>query len=231
MQPYQEKQRELFDSLEEGFRKNEIQTTIVESVDDFANDNRMSLTAVGFLSKELQETIQSKIITPLREADSRQYFFEPDALHLTIQNVRTSHTPALFNDTDIKKAQNVFRQILPRSPRQSFMLRGLFELPTSVSIRGYIGADYGTLVRSLRQSLSEASVPDNKVYASDDVVFGNVTVCRFTTEPNKAFRIVASQLKEMEIGIFDIHSVSLITTNTVCLPQKTRVIEEFILQK
>ncbi|MFC1662989.1 2'-5' RNA ligase family protein [Patescibacteria group bacterium] len=229
MKTYQQKQEQLFDELENQFRKGSAQTSVVEATDDYVDDKRICLTGVIFLSENLQEQIVKKIIEPLQQADGNQYYYEPAALHLTIQNIRTVNYPPLFNDEDIEIARTVFRKIIPRFKPFTFALKGLFELPTSLGIRGYSDKMLGTLTRKLRAELKVSSVPDNKKYASDNVIFGNVSICRYISNPSKDFMREIQKLKDIDIGDLIIDKVSLITTNAVCHSSKTEVLEEYLL--
>lgn len=224
---YQEKQFELFEALEQ---KRSNVSTIVEPISDYANDERICLTGIVYLSPHIQEKIISTVIKPLAVADHQQYFFVLDSLHITIQNVRTIHKPPLFAEQDIAKVRDVFREVIPRHQAFSFKLRGLLTLPTSISIRGYCDERLLALVQELRQGLIDVGVPDNKKYASDDVFFGASTVCRFTNKPNDSFFQQVTALKQIEIGRQDIKEIALITTNAVCHPKKTKVIDRYTLQ-
>lgn len=227
MPTYQEKQFELFEALE---KKRSNMPTIVEPVLDYANDDRMCLTCIVYLSSQLQEKIASTIIEPLAAADRKQYFYVPGSLHITIQNVKAIHKPPLYTEQDIIKVREVFKKVIPRHQAFSFELCGLLELPTSISIRGYCDERLLTLVQELRRALVDVGVPDDKKYASDDVFFGASTVCRFTNKPDDSFFQQVSVLKQIEIGKQEVQEVLLITTNAVCHPQKTTVIDRYTLQ-
>ena len=226
---YKQAQRELFDELENKFKNGEKPSTIVEPVKDYENDNRICLTSVAFIPPHLQEIILSTVVDPLKSADSQQYYYIQNSFHLTIQNIRTINLPLLFNDSDIEKAIKVFDQIVPKHKHLFFDIEGLFELPTSLSLRAYADKGLKDLALELRRGLKEAGVPDNKTYASSDVVFGNTSVCRYTTTPNDLFFNEVKRLKNIKIGRLEVSTVSLITTNSVCHPSKTKIIKEFNL--
>ena len=231
METYKEKQRKLFEKLEAQFKENSNAVEIVEPVSDYVSDNRICLTSVVFPPKYIVDAINKKIVSKFVGVDDNQYFFLPESFHLTIQNIRTINLPPLFNDEDIKKARDVFRKIIPRHNQFSFKLSGLFETPTSFSIRGYCNDNLQKLILDLRTEMISAGVPDNKKYGSEDVFFGNITVCRFTKKPNEKFYQKIKELKNIEIGNILVDKVSLITTNAVAHPSKTKIIEEFYLNK
>lgn len=229
MYSYKQKQKRLFDELEYKFKNGESPSTIVEPVKDYVNDNRICLTSVAFIPPQLQEAILATVINPLKSADSQQYYYIQNSFHLTIQNIRTISLLPLFNDNDIEKAIKVFNQVVPKHKHLFFDIEGLLELPTSLSLRAYADEGLKDLVLELRQGLQEAGVPDNKTYASSDVVFGNLSVCRYTTKPNNLFFSEVKGLKNVKIGRLEVSTISLITTNSVCHPSKTRIIKDFNL--
>ncbi|MDO8487229.1 MAG: hypothetical protein Q7S45_02975 [Candidatus Curtissbacteria bacterium] len=230
MASYQQKQYQLFREIEEKFKRGESPSTIVEPIQDYSQDNQICLTGVVFLSGRLQTLITKKIIEPLRKIDPEQYYYLPDSLHLTIQNVRTINNPPLFSDEDVKKVQNVFKKVIPKHQRFEFELKGLFELPTSLGICAYSDKSIKDLCFDLRDELTKTGVPDNKTYASKEIIFGNVTVSRYTTTPSPEFFKEINRMKDMEIGKLKVKTVSLITTNSVCHPKLTKFIQTFDLK-
>lgn len=227
MSSYQQRQGELFRKTKNDFKKGKISSSIVGSVRDYIHDERICLTSVVFLPKEIQKLILDKIIQPLKKIDQRQYFYLPKSFHLTLQNVRTINDPPLFTKKDIIKVRKVFKEVIPKHQAFSFKLKDLFELPTSLSLCGYCGEVLKYLVLELRNKLQKASVPDNKKYVSEEVFFGNITVCRYTKNLTKRFLARIQELKNIEIGRFKVEKVSLITTNSVCYPDKTTIIENY----
>lgn len=227
---YQQKQKALFGKIENDFRKGKIFSSIVVPVKDYVNDALICLTGVVFLPEKIKRSISKKIIEPLRKEDNNQYYYLPESLHLTLQNVRIISNPPFFTKKDIVKVKKVFEEVIPKFRSFSFELRNLFELPTSLSICGFCDEVLKYLVLELREKLQKAGVPDNKKYASDEVFFGNITICRYTKKPTKDFLAKIKELKNIEIGRFVIKEVSLITTNKVCHPSKTQIIEIYKLK-
>lgn len=228
MSSYRQKQEELFNRLEEEFKTGKAKATVVEPVEDYLKDKRICLTSVAFVPEEFGKIIQESFISPLRGVGSG-YFYPLESLHMTIQNIRTVNLPPLFDEEDIEKARKVFREIVSKHTHFEVELCGLFELPTSLGIRGYSEESLGELAMELSQGLRKVGVPDNKKYASSTTVFGNVSICRYTTESSKEFADKVKELKRVEVGIIPIKKVSLITTNSVCHPAFTNIIEEFWL--
>lgn len=229
MTTYQELQEGLFNTIEENAKHGKQLSTIVPTVRDYRQDKRLCLTGVSFLPSELQRKIETDILNPLLKIDPVQYYYPPQALHLTIQNVRASNYPPTFNQNDIKKVKAVFMEVIPNHKRIKFELKGIFNLPTSLAIRAYSNSSLKNLVLELRKKLATAGVADDKVYASAEVFFGNITFCRFTKTPNKEFQQKISNLKNIKIGTMIVNTVSLITTNPGCHPNRTIAIDKIYL--
>lgn len=226
---YQEKQAELFQEIETSAKLGNQKSTIVDMVSDYENDNRISLASVAFLPETIVETISHKVVEPLKLADPSQYYYLPQSFHITIRNIRTVNNPPLFNNEDIEKVKAVFNEVIPKRKRFNFHLRGIFELPTSLAIKACSDELLKFLVQELGEGLERAGVPDNKKYASDEVFFGNTTICRFTTSPSDQLLKRVSELKDIEIGEVEARIVSLITTNCVCHPKWTKIIQTYEL--
>lgn len=230
MSRYQQLQETVFNQLEKDAKKGNASATFVEPLSDYAGDQQMCLTSVAFLPPVLCQVVINKIIKPLKKVDDRQYYFPSNSLHVTIQNIRVISSPLLFTADDIEKAKQIFHKVTAKYSPLILELKGILELPNSLSIRGYSDKIFGDFVLELRAELKKAGIPDNKKYASKNVVFGNSTICRFTKEPTKEFFAKVKELKNIEIGKFEIKTVSLITTNAVCHPDKTKIIETYNLR-
>lgn len=227
---YQEKQRRLIKAIETKFKKGETPSTIVQPVADFANDKQICLTSVTFIPEDIQEIIVDKLIKPLKTADEKQYFYLPNSLHLTIQNIRTIHDPPLFTEKDIETTRKVFNEIVTKYTPPVFHLKDLFELPWSLSLCAYSDKTYGDMVLNLRETLIQAGVPDDKKYASKDTVFGNITLCRYNNKPNDSFMKKIEEFKKVNVTRFMVKNVFLITTNSVCHPDHTEILDKFSFQ-
>ncbi|MBI2074857.1 MAG: hypothetical protein HYT83_03425 [Candidatus Levybacteria bacterium] len=229
MVSYQQKQFQLFEKIEEKFKKGENPSTIVESLSDYASDSRICLTSVVFPPREIQQAIISKVIKPLKNADNRLYYYLPNSFHLTIQNIKSIANPPNFTNEEIEKVKKVLQSVVPRYKSFEFNIKGIFELPTSLSLRAYSDEILKYLVLELREELKNVGVYDNKKYASSEIFFGNISICRFTETPNNSFFEEEKKLKDVRIGKLKVAKISLITTNSVCHPGKTNIIEEFNL--
>ena len=229
MDNYQTKQLELTKKIEEGFKKGESLSTTVEPVSDYINDNRICITSVVFIPQNLEKRIIENVINPLRKINPIQYFYIPDSFHITINNIRKIENPPLFNNQDVEKARKVFRRVISKYRPFVFEIKRLFELPTSLAISAFSDETLGNLALELREELKKAGVPDNKTYANENTVIGSTTISRFTNSSNPCFKEKVKELKEIDVGSFEVKKISLITTNAVCYPSKTKIIEEYLL--
>lgn len=221
---YQDKQEKIFREMEKTLKKGESEATIVEILSNYADDNQVCLTTVAFIPKHLGEKIKDKIIKPLKKADPTQYFYPRQSLHITIQNIRTIHRSPLFTKNDIEKVKKAFSKIFPKHKSINFEIKGVLELPTSLSLKVFSDEKFHDLVMDLRKTLDRIGVPDNKKYFSENIVIGNITICRYIKKPNKLFQKKVEELKDIDIGQFTANKIYLITTNTVCHPNKTVII-------
>lgn len=228
---YQNKQLELIELIEESFRHGKSPSTIVEPVSDYINDDRICLTSVFFAPHELEEKIIEKVINPLKEISPNQYYYVRGSFHITLNNIRTIADPPSFDGNDIEKAKQIFRRVISKYQSFTFDIKRLIELPTSLAITAFSDETLGNIALEIRRELKKVRVPDNKVYASKDIVIGNITISRYTNVPNLEFQKKIKQLKEVEIGSFEAEKVALITTNAICCPSKTKIIEEYELNK
>lgn len=225
---YQEKQFKLVKDIEERFKNGENPATIVDPVKDYATDKRLCFTSVAFLPEAIQNKILSLVVEHLKLADPNQYFYLPSSLHVTIQNVRVISSPPTFSDEDIEKVRHSFKKIVQRHKKVDFEIKNLFELPTNLALSAFSDESLPNLILDLRKGLKRINLPDDKGYAGD-IVFGNITICRYVSKPNVAFLKTLAKLKAIEIGKFTADKVSLITTNSVCHPKMTKIIEVFNL--
>lgn len=225
---YQNLQKKLFDKIEIQAKRGHSSNTLV-AMRNFNNDNSRCLTAVFFLSQTIVVSKILKLADELKDTDNRQYYYPASSLHLTIQNIRTESIPPLYNKEDIEKAKQIFVNVIPKYKSIKCHLKGLFELPTSLSVRGYTDESLEDLVIDFRRELISTGVPDNKKYASDSVFFCNSTICRYQVQPSNKFFEIVEQNKDKDFGIAIINKVSLITTNSVADPKHTNLISSIPL--
>lgn len=223
------KQREIFDLLEEKFRHGDHPASIIESVKDYESDRRLCLTSVVYIPEEISNQLMRTVIEPLREADPRQYFYGPPSLHTTILTIREFTGVDPFNDEELGIATQVFQEVIRNHSRINYSFQELFELPTSLGVRGYSSENLVALVSELREKLKKAGLPDDRRLISDKIYFGHITICRYTTPPNQKFLKLIRELKNIHLSDFTAQNVHLIQSRMAFSKDNTKLITSFNL--
>jgi 2'-5' RNA ligase len=223
---YPSKQRAAFRKLEQQAGGG---ATMVAMSSDFENDKRLCLTACCFIGPVLGASISEKLIKTLREIEPEHYYYPVDSMHVTLRNVQTIADPPTFGPREVKLAADALRECLRGENKFKIDLKELFVMPTSLSVCGFSSDALQRVADKMGLALFSAGVPDNKVYSSAGIVFGNVTFCRYAHEPSPAFLAAVEKLRETRIGALNVSAIRLITTNAGCHPDHTRIIETFRL--
>lgn len=203
------------------------ESTIVPMQTDYRNDPHIALTCVTFIDKDTAATIQTQIIRPLQELEPEFYYYPDNALHLTIQNVRVINDPPHFNAEDSAKVRHILTEITPQAGPFQFTLAGLLSMPTSVLLMALIRPEYDRFVRDFRTRLANANVADDKKYYTDEIMFANITVCRYTHTPSAEFLQKLQTMKDIIIGPYTAKNVSLVTMNAGASPSKTVILDTY----
>ena len=190
----------------------------------------MCLTSVAFLPDDTAQDIHRSIVKPLSEMEPAHYYYTPDSMHITIKNVQTVHNPPSFNDSDVRKVNRLFAELIPQHPSFSFSLEEVVPFQNSVTLIAYADVRLRDLVRKLDAGLNRIGVPDNKQYVSDDVYFGNVTLCRYTRPPSEKFREAVAEMAHRYKGVLEVEVIHLITCNSVCAPASRRILYSYSLR-
>jgi 2'-5' RNA ligase len=227
MPAYQELQLEAFSKLESEFGAGQSPAQVIPIVPDAPQSLGLCLSSLFYLPKEMTDSLEQNLIEPIRNADPNHYYFQPESLHVTIQNVRTVAMPANFSEATIETARAVFGRVVPKHNVFDLTLKRIFEPPTSLSISALSDEKYGELVKELRAELEKAGIPDNKRYGSGEIVFGNVTFCRFKSAPNGQLKALVKSLKNNQFGKFVVDRVHLVVTDAVCSPKNTTITDTF----
>jgi 2'-5' RNA ligase len=200
---------------------------------NYAGDERITLTTVVFISAELAKIIMAKIIEPLKKIEPEYFYYPTASMHLTIKNVRTINEDGpgpLFTEEEAIRVDNLFKKIVTNFQSFDFTLQGLMPFATSISLMGYSDERLKQLVQGLDQGLKAIGVPDNKRYFSNEIFFGNISLCRFTHQPGEGFLAKVRELEDVFIGELPIKEINLITCNNVCRPDTKRVIGTYKLK-
>lgn len=227
---YGDEQRQLVVQMEKAAQTGDFNATVIGVVDDFANDARICLTSVAFVPPEIATIITQKIIEPLRAIEPGHYYYPAESMHVTIKNVQVISDPPTYTEADVQKVHAMMQAVVPQANAFSFVLEGVTQFPTSVSVIGYCDERLQSLVWSLDRNLQKIGLPDNKKYFSDSIFFGNISVCRFLHEPGAAFKTKLKELSVLIIGEMLVKEISLITCNSVCYPNSLRVFGTYSLK-
>jgi len=191
----------------------------------------MCLTSVAFLPGDTAQDIHRSIVRPLQAVEPDHHYYSPDAMHITIKNIRTIHNPPLFTEADVKKVDRLFAELIPRHTSFPFWLEEVVPFPTSVSLIAYSDVGLRDLVCTLDAGLNKIGIPDNKQYVSNDVYCGNVTWCRYTRQPSQKFSDTLEQMTHVYQGALKVEVIHLITCNSVCAPESRRILHSYSLRE
>ena len=227
MTPFQHRQIELMRQMEKSLLLDSSTSQIVSIQSDYTSDNKLCLTTVSFMNPELADSIYTQIIEPLKAIDPDQYYFPKSSLHVTIHNIRVVNKPLTYTNADIDLALHILRSEIPTYRSPKFALRELLSLPTSIAIIALIDPSYDQMVRSIRKHFADAGLADDKKYFTDEKIFANVTICRYTKSPSKLFLETVQKNNEKTFGIFSPKETTLVTSNAGMHPSKTTIIESF----
>lgn len=231
MDNYILQQKKLVKGLENSFFRNKVKSTTVKIQNNYERDDGTCLTLLSFIPKNISKKIEKYIIKPLKNIDPDHFYFPAGSMHLTIKNIRTVHKPPLFANDDILKVNQLFKKIIPQFPRFNYYLEDLVLFPTSLFLMGYCCNIIKELVDKLDSGLKKIGLPDNKKYLSSKILFGNITLCRFTHKPSISFIKKVKELKNIKIGELIITEAKLVTCNVVCRPKTRNIIALYKFKK
>ena len=231
MDSYTQKQKELVAKMKKMFAQNQHGSgTVVERKDNYVDSEELTLTTIVFITKNIIDIIAQKILEPLKSIEPDHYYYPAESTHLTIKSIRYASNPPGYTEQDIEKVNNLFQSIVSEFDSFTFSLEGLTRFPNSLSLMGYSNDSLKDLVLALDQGLKDIGVPDNKKYFSDEIFFGNVTLCRFTHDPGGKFLAKVKELEEVQIGELEIKELSLVTSDAVCSSASKKIINTYNLK-
>ena len=170
---------------------------------------------MSFVPTDLAREIYRAVIAPLKAIEPEHYFYAPDSMHLTIKNIRSVHNPPQFTGADIKKVDRLFARVVPQHRPFGVQLEELVPFTTSLSLIAYSDERLHQLVQTLDSGLSDIGLPDDKRYVSKEVIFGNVTLCRYMQPPSERFLHAVARRTHAFTAELKIKTVHLITCNAV----------------
>ncbi|MBX9720971.1 MAG: 2'-5' RNA ligase family protein [Candidatus Obscuribacterales bacterium] len=224
---YRQMQSALMDKLE----STAALRTAVPFCNDFESDNRFCLTCVAFAPSALASRIEKEIIAPLKVAAGKHFYYPAQSLHLTMQNIRTISDPPKFSMDDVLVVAEIIKVLATQFRPFEFEIDGFLKLPTSLALRAYSEPRLMEFVRKFRDELVAAGIPDDKEYISNDVVFGNITICRYSEEPSREFIQALAKSEFSFTSKFTVEELALISTNAVCQPSATKIFQTVSFSK
>ena len=229
---YQERQKSIVKGLRGNSGHRNIGAPVVVSPrSDYRTDSAICLTSVVFVPEDMAQDIYQTMVEPLKKIEPDHHYYSPDAMHITIKNIRTVHDPPLFTEMDVKKVHHLFTALIPQHHRFTFSLEELIAFTASVSLIGYCDDRLKALVQALDAGLNEIGVPDNKHYVSDTVFFGNVTLCRYARQPSRKFYEAVEHKAQVHKRALKVEAIHLITCNSVCAPESRTVLNSYKLRE
>jgi hypothetical protein len=230
MTPFQQKQLILMRQMESSLASGASSSSVVPFQTDYAHDTRICLTAVSFLSNTLANIIQNRLIATLKTIEPDFYYYPNESMHITIQNIRSIHNPPNFDLNDINKAKSLFTDFFATCNQFPIILQGVIQMPTSLAVIVLMTKSYDTCIRTLRQQLISNGIYDDKQYFTDEIIFANCTICRYSRKPSQKFIQMTQTGRDELFGNGLIQSVSLIQSNAVMHPSKTTIIKTYNLR-
>lgn len=231
MTPFQRKQTDLMRQMESRLASDANAATIVPMQTDYPGNPQMCLSVNTFLPQHIASQIQKTLIQPLKAIDENQYYYPNASLHITLHSIRIIHDPPTFTKANISHSKELLTYIVPRELPFPFTLNGVLSLPTSVSVIALVTPRYDTFIRSLRNTFVHAGIPDDKTYFTNEMVFANTTVCRYTHKPTQKFLQKIQELQNTSFGSFTATETMLVETNAVCHPAKTTILGRYEFQR
>ncbi|MCB1053519.1 MAG: hypothetical protein KDC71_23150 [Acidobacteria bacterium] len=222
---YKQQQRQAIRAV----ANRETTASVVPFCSDFRADPRRCLTIIQFLPPALATRIHQEIILPLSRFESWHHFYDLEEMHITLQPIRKIADPPAFNDSDIEGVKRHLGPHFAQFPAIQFDLEGVVVFPTSCAISALCGPELQALLETGNALLQKIGIPNDKSYADQAAVFGNITFCRFSKPPGPAFQSFCSELAQRQLGQFCVNQVSLVDCNAVCAQESRRIHAQFRL--
>lgn len=227
--PYQKKQIDVINTIENQVKNNLLSSSTVEPVEDFENDPRLCLTGIHLPDQKLIDTVYKTIIKPLRAISPNHYYYEKDSLHMTIKNVRIINNPPTFTEDYIQKTKKVFEEVVPKHKKYQVYFYRLLLFPSNLALIGTTDPELDLIILDLDQKLKDAGIPDDKQYSNSHYFFCNMTLARFNSSVTQEFIKKVEELSQnINIEPYTIDSVTLLVSNAVL--KKRRIIGTWNLQ-
>lgn len=228
---YQELQKQQIDYLESLACSDHFPASVVEPVADYVNDNRKYLTIAAYPTPEILKSITTRFVSDLQAADNQPYYCEPDSLHFTILSIKLFEDGGNFDAVRVAEIIEATKKVFATQPSFEFTMQGSLALPTSIGVRCYSSDALQTLINNLKSALAAIDVVSDKKLISDEIFFGNITVCRFKPNyhPSEKLKAIVKKYHDTDFGRMKLTSAKLIHGNAVISTHNSEILAEFKL--
>jgi 2'-5' RNA ligase len=227
---YRDRQRQLIDSIRSDVSTVSANASVVPIQADYAADPGRCLTSVMFVPSPKAIALRDGIQEALAQVEPFHYYNPPESMHITIKNVRVAQDPPSFDETDIANVHACFAGVLPHHRSFPFSFEELVVFPNSISLVAYSDERLREVVQALDAGLAEIGLSDDKRYLSDEVFYGNITLCRFTRQPGpRLFEAVTELNRQWHPTSICLSHVELITGNASATPATTTRLHRYEL--
>lgn len=218
---HQKKQLEVIAKIDKQIQDNNLQSSFVAPVEDFANDNRICLTSAHFLKPELINIIRQQIINPLKIVAPEHYYYEDDSLHVTVKNVRTISEAPHFSPQDEQMVKNIFEEIIQFHHSYKIYYYRLLLFPHNLALMGTTDPEQDAIILDLDTKLKEKGIEDDKRYINPRYFFANTTLARFNSVITDSFKKKVKEISDsLHIPAYSVDSVTLVTGNAAMKKRK-----------
>lgn len=213
---HQQEQIKVINKIEKQVNNNKLEFSLVNPTENYENDKRICLTSVHLLKKDLINTLHKQLIIPLKQTSPEHYYYGADSFHMTIKNIRVVNDPPRFDKNEIKKAKDVYSNIIPQHKRFKVYFYRLLLFPYNLALIGTTEPELDKIVIDLDKKLKEFEIADDKIYVNKQYFFSNITLARFPKLPSKELiKKIKDLSDEINIYPYTVDSVTLLTCNAV----------------
>lgn len=224
---YRAKQDEAIDAMIASMTAGRATSTVVSMREDYEADEAMCATVLSRPDENVQ-SVCDEIVREFAEADDRQYFLPKSNRHITLRNVRTCDSDmGILTSDQADATEQALESVFARTPSLPVRFSRVVTLSTSLAFIGYPDPSYEELFDSIGEALEKAGTPDDKSYASGDIHWLSMTLCRFQRNPNEAFLAAAKRAERAHDVAMTIDSASFVRCNAVCSPDSLEEVRSY----
>jgi len=197
-------------------------------LDKIEQDSRRSLTSIVRVSIGLKPKIQS-VIEKLKRVAPNQYYYPPESLHLTIQNIKATADPPTWTSEEALRVKEVFANVLDNYRSFIMELKGLNIFSRAIFVQGFCDEILFKLRNNLDRELKEINIYPERKYKYK-LNFGWVNIARFRNSNVHDLLNEIEKLRNYNFGTMKINKIELVETDRYFLKPKTKIIATFELK-